>query len=312
MNQPFRYQPSLHVPFRDMAQLERCRKISRAEIERHPNPDFRIRVLPGDELEFIWITDIYRWIKQSDEANQRVVLILPNPCPSVYRKVAHLINTFSVSCRNLHVFAMDEYANEEARVAPVEWEFGLVHSMMREFYDRLREDLRPPRTQFRGPTTENISSYGKMISDLGEADACYSGPGWTGHVAFIEPGAAEFHAPLEEWRHFGPRICTLSPYTLAQNSLHGSFGMSGDIAAVPPKAATIGPAQVIAAKSRLEFAGITVHGTATAWQRMIARLCYHGPVTPLLPSSIHQQLRTDCYISELIAQDIKPDWSKGY
>jgi glucosamine-6-phosphate deaminase len=147
---------------------------------------------------------------------------------------------------------------------------------------------------------------------LGNADICYSGPGWTGHVAFVEPDAPEFQAPLEEWKRFGPRICTLSPFTLAQNSLHGSFGMSGDIAAVPPKAATIGPAEVIAAKHRLEFAGITVHGTATAWQRLIARLCYHGPVTPLLPSSIHQELRTDCYISESIAQDIQPDWEKGY
>ena len=119
---------------------------------------------------------------------------------------------------------------------------------------------------------------------------CYSGPGWTGHVAFVEPDAPEFEAPLEEWKRFGPRVCTLSPFTLAQNSLHGSFGMSGDIAAVPPKAATIGPAEVIGAKNRMEIAGITVHGTATAWQRLIARLCYHGPVTPRLPSSIHQEL----------------------
>lgn len=35
-------------------------------------------------------------------------------------------------------------------------------------------------------------------------------------------------------------------------------------------------------------------------------------VTPLLPSSIHQQLKTDCFIREAIAQDICPDWEKGY
>jgi glucosamine-6-phosphate deaminase len=45
---------------------------------------------------------------------------------------------------------------------------------------------------------------------------------------------------------------------------------------------------------------------------MICRLCLHGPVTPLLPTSIHQMLRTDCYVSDAIAQDIQPDWSKGY
>ncbi len=312
MTDSFHYCPSHYVPFRDLPQIERCRKIKREEIEKHPNLDFCIRVYPADEIEFIWVTDMFRRIKESDDTDRPVLLILPNPCHSVYRKVAHLVNSFSVSCRNLHVFAMDEYANEDGRIAPETWRFGFVHSMLQNLYGPLREELRPPRSQFHGPTNDNIAVYGKMITDLGEADACYSGPGWTGHVAFVEPDAPEFDAPLEEWRKLGPRICTLSPFTLAQNSLHGSFGMSGDLAAVPPKAATIGPAQVIAAKHRIEMAGITVHGTATAWQRLIARLCYHGPVTPRLPSSIHQQLRTDCYISELIAQDIKPDWEKGY
>ena len=110
----------------------------------------------------------------------------------------------------------------------------------------------------------------------------------------------------------GARIVTLSPFTLAQNSLHGSFGMSGDIAAVPPKAATIGPAEVVASKNRMDMNGLTIHGTAATWQRMITRLVAHGPVTPLLPTSIHQTLRTDFYITETIARNIEPDWDKGY
>jgi glucosamine-6-phosphate deaminase len=141
---------------------------------------------------------------------------------------------------------------------------------------------------------------------------CYSGPGWTGHLAFIEPDAPEFDAPLEEWKQMGARLVTLSPFTLAQNSLHGCFGSSGDIAAVPPKAATIGPADVIAARSRMEFAALSIHGTQTAWQRLVARLVYHGPVTPRLPTSILQQLSTNVYISETIASDVRPDADKGY
>ncbi|HBE40482.1 MAG TPA: hypothetical protein DDW27_04640, partial [Bacteroidales bacterium] len=79
-------------------------------------------------------------------------------------------------------------------------------------------------------------------------------------------------APLEEWKNMSARICTLSPFTLAQNSLHGSFGKSGNLAAVPPKAATIGPLEVINSKHRIDHHGITVHGTSTAWQRFITRL----------------------------------------
>ncbi|MBC8452256.1 MAG: hypothetical protein H8D65_00200, partial [Spirochaetes bacterium] len=129
---------------------------------------------------------------------------------------------------------------------------------------------------------------------------------------FIEPDAPEFEGTLEEWKKMGPRIVTLSPFTLAQNSLHGSFGMSGDIARVPPKAATIGPAEVIAAKYRMDMNSLGVHGTLTSWQRLMTRLVAHGPVTPKLPTSIHQLLKTDFYISEDSARNIEDDWDKGY
>jgi glucosamine-6-phosphate deaminase len=286
--------------------------IKRSEIEKHENPNFRIRVRSGDQIEFIWIADMVCRMKRSDDEGKPVVLIVPNPCPRVYSKVAHMVNELRINCRNVHFFAMDEYANENGVIAPESWKLGFMHSLLKSLFALIDEELRPPREHVHGPTNANLKDYGKLIADFGGADMCYSGPGWTGHVAFVEPDAPEFALPLEKWKKAGPRICTLSPFTLAQNSLHGSFGMSGDIAAIPPKAATIGPAEVIGAKNRMEMAGITVHGTATAWQRMIARLCYHGPVTPRLPSSIHQQLRTDCYISETIAQDIEPDWDKGY
>lgn len=45
---------------------------------------------------------------------------------------------------------------------------------------------------------------------------------------------------------------------------------------------------------------------------MISRLCLHGPVTPKLPTSLHQLLKTDIIVSEAIARDIEPDWNKGY
>ena len=308
----FTYQPSHWVPFRDMAALERARSIRREDITKHANPDFKIRVVKDSDIEFIWVTDMFYRLKTAADNGEPVVLILPNPYP-LYRHVARLINAFRVDCRRLWVFAMDEYANEAGVIAPKTWPWGFVYAMKHYFYAQIEADLRPPESQFIGPTNQNFKDYGRMIADMGNADICYSGPGWTGHLAFIEPDAPEFAADsLEGWQELGPRIVTLSPFTLAQNSLHGSFGKSGDIALVPPKAFTIGPAEVIAAKNRIDVHNLTVHGTTTSWQRLITRLVVHGPVTPLLPTSIHQLLRTDCYISETIAQDIEADWDKGY
>lgn len=307
----FSYSPSRWVPYRNKEVIERVRKIKRENISKHNNHDYKIRVVRDDEIEFIWVTDMFYRIKKAYDEGRKLVLILPNPA-HCYKKVAYLINKFRISCKNLYTFNMDEYADEDGNIAPESFSQGFTRAVKNYFYYNIDKELRPPENQIIGFTNKNLKDYGKMIEDLGGADACYSGPGWTGHLAFIEPDAPEFDDSLEEWKKMGPRIVTLSPLTIAQNSLHGSFGMSGDLAMVPPKAATIGPKEVINAKYRMDMHGLTVNNTRVSWQRFITRLCLHGEVTPLVPTSILQILKTDVYVSETIAQDIKPDWEKGY
>ena len=312
MKSGFDFSPARFVPFRDKASVERVRAIPRAKLTEHANPDFRIRILPDAEMEPLWIADMFERIRRSSEAGERFVMIAPNPWPS-YDKVARLINEHRISCHHLHTFNMDEYANEHGDIAPESWAFGFGHAFKKFFYANIDADLRPPENQIHGLSNENIAHYGKMLADLGGADICYSGPGWTGHLAFIEPDAPEFAAAsLEEWKKMGPRVCTLSPFTIAQNSLHGCFGASGDLTAVPPKAATIGPAEVVGAKHRIDQHGITVGGGFHSWQRLTSRLVLHGPVTPLVPESLLQTLRTDVWVSESIAQDIEVRWDLGY
>ncbi len=314
----FAYDPSPVVPFRDRSAIDRCRAIRRDQIENHPNPDFRIRVVPNTDLASMWMADIYARIKEAAEAGRPCVLLMPNPIPS-YRLLAHWINRTRLSCRHVWFFAMDEYADQDGRVAPEDWPRGFGYAMLRFLWSQIDTDLRPPREQVHAPSNENLDRYGDLMQEAGGLDASYTGPGWTGHVAFVEPDAPEFasdastdEAWLDEWMQMGTRIVTLSPFTLAQNSLHGSMGYSGDLSAVPPRAATVGPKEVISARYRWEMAGLGVGGTATSWQRLIARLCYHGPVTPRLPSSIHQRLRTDCFLTENVAADIDDTWERGY
>jgi glucosamine-6-phosphate deaminase len=312
MKTDFNFSPASFVPFRDKAAVERVRAIPRAKLTEHANPDFRIRILPDAEMEPLWIADMFERIRRSSEAGERFVMIAPNPWPS-YDKVARLINEHRISCHHLHTFNMDEYANEHGDIAPESWAFGFGHAFKKFFYANIDADLRPPENQIHGLSNENIAHYGKMLADLGGADICYSGPGWTGHLAFIEPDAPEFAAAsFEEWKKMGPRVCTLSPFTIAQNSLHGCFGASGDLTAVPPKAATIGPAEVVGAKHRIDQHGITVGGGFHSWQRLTSRLVLHGPVTQLVPESLLQTLRTDVWVSESIAQDIEVRWDLGY
>lgn len=307
----FTFDPAPFVPFKDKKELERVRNIKREDIEKHPNPDFKIKVVPDDYLEFIWLSDMFYRIKDAADNGRNVVMILPNPAP-VYRKVAYLINKFRINCKHVHVFCMDEWADQDGNIAPETYPQGFTHATLKYFYSEIDPDLRMPRENVVGPTNENKDHYSKLIADKGGADICYSGPGWAGHLGFIDPDAPEFAGDLEEFKKMGARLVTLHPLTIAQNSLHGSFGMSGDIANVPPKAFTIGPADVIAAKNRIEMHGITTAGTFVSWQRMISRLVLHGPVTPKIPSSILQTLRTNVYVTETIAANIEPQGDLQY
>jgi len=308
----FVFEPATFIPFRDTAAIARVIGIKRQEITRHPNPDFRIRVIPDAEIEPLWIDDMFQRIRRAAEEGRPLVMILPNPWPS-YAKVAALINRHRIDCRHLHTFNMDEYADQDGNIAPDTWEFGFGYAFKKFFIAEIDPALRPPEAQVHLLGNRTLPDYGRRLAGLGGADICYSGPGWSGHLAFIEPDAPEFAAAsLEEWKTLGPRVCTLGPLTIAQNSLHGCFGASGNLCAVPPKAATIGPAEVVGAKFRIDMHSISVGGSFHSWQRLTTRLVLHGPVTPRVPESILQTLRTDVWVSETAAADIEPRWDLGY
>ena len=254
-------------------------------------------------------------IKESDDKDKKLTMIMPNPAPATYMTVAETINRFKIDCRNVYTFNMDEWADEEGNVAPESYNAGFNHSFIKYFYSKIDPELRMKRENCCAPTTENIGDYSKLIRDCGDggADICYSGPGWAGHIAFIDPDTEEFACDsIEEFMQMDSRIVTLHPLTIAQNSLHGVFGCSGDLANVPPKAATIGPSDVVNARNRFEMHALSTMGSVSSWQRMTSRLVLYGPVTPKVPSSILQLLPTSVYVSEGIAKEFECWERVGY
>lgn len=309
----FTFNPAPWIPFRDKEVLDRVRAIKREDMEKHPNPDYKIKIVPS--FGSIFVGDMFMRMKLSDELNQTCVMIIPNPDPVDYIQVAELVNRFKVNCRNVHLFAMDEWADDQGNIAPITYKAGFGYSFMKYLVNNIDEKLRMPMENIHYPTNKIAGDYSKIIEDIGNggADICYSGPGWAGHVGFVDPCTPEFACnSLEEFTEMGARIVTLHPLTIAQNSLHGTFGQSGDIANVPPRAFTIGPRDVKNAKNRMEMHGITTCGTYSAWQRMISRLTLYGPVTPLVPSSVLQLWPTSVYVSEGIAAPFGCDELMGY
>ncbi len=306
----FKFDIADFVPYKNKEVLERVRNMSGEELTKHSNPDFKIQIVP--DTNAIVIADMIARIQKSDMLDQKCVMILPNPCPGRYESVARAINMLKINCRNLVIFTMDEWADQDGNVAPIDYKAGFSYSQLKYFYGMIDPELRMPLENIHYPTTKNINDYSKMLHDEGDADICYSGPGWAGHIAFIDPSTPEFSPNLDEFLNQGSRIVTLNPMTIMQNSLHGVFGQSGDIANVPPRAATIGPLDVKRAKNRIENHSLITGGSFSSWQRMISRLILHGEVTPLVPASILQLMKTNVFITPSIAAPITCMEKAGY
>ncbi len=299
----FTYDLAKFISFQDREACERVRRITRQELDRHPNPDFRIRVV-DEPRDFYrqFAEDFVGRIRSARDEGRHFVAILPvGPMPQ-YAIAARLINQEGLSLAHLHTFNMDEYANEDGVTAPASWPGSFQRAMQEHFFAALDAELRPPDTQIHYPTTEAIGDYSERIDALGGADVCYGGIGWCGHIAFWEAHlGAEFDGDLEAYKAAGARLVELHPMTIMQNALH-SFG--GDWSWVPPAANTIGPREILGAKHRSFWLDGDLGG-GVSWQRFIARLVAHGPVSEFVPGSILQTARTDYTILGGVADDVE-------
>jgi len=291
------------IDFRDAAECERVRRITRAELTQHPNPDFRIRIVREPrEFYVAFAEDLVSRIRAAREEGRQLVAILPvGPMPQ-YELAAAMINEERLSLAHVHTFNMDEYANEDGATAPLSWAGSFQRAMLERFFGLVDEELRPPESQIHFPTADAIGDYSARIEALGGADVCYGGIGWCGHIAFWESHLGhEFAGDLEAYKAAGARLVELHPMTIMQNALH-SFG--GDWSWVPPKANTIGPREILGARHRSFWLDGDLGG-GVSWQRFIARLVAHGPVSEFVPGSILQTARTDYTILGNVADDVE-------
>lgn len=304
-NCEFDFLPAGWLPSNDPEMLERVRNIKREDMEYTNENGYSVKVVLSPYT--IMAIDIFKRILESDINDTPLTMICPNQDPETYTAVAAMINKYNVSCRNVNAFAMDEWADEDGNVAPITYGAGLGYSFVNHFYGKIREDLRPPMEQWHYFTNDNIYDYSKIIEEVGGggADVCYTATGWPGHTAFVDPGTEEFKADsMEEFLKMGSRLVTETPLTIAENSLFSPMGASGDVWAVPPRAATIGPKDVANARERMEFHAITFPGGDT-WQRMISRIELYGPISKECPASILRLGKGTCYVSEGIAKPFK-------
>ncbi len=311
-NDTFTFKPADFYPFKNIEEINRVRKITKEDIiamnGKHPtNPNIFIDVQRNEEAGIVMIADMVSRILDSDRYDKKVVMIMPNPCPA-YRQVAYILRKMKVNCRNVKFYMMDEWADQDGNVAPLSYKAGFGNAFYPFMVSNIL-DLGFKEENFIYHSNKVTPDYSKMLEADGEADIVYSGPGWPGHLAFIDPVEDWFKPTMEEYLEQGAKIANLHPLTIAQNSLHGSFGCSGDIANVPPMGAMMGPRDAMKAKEVLDVHAITTAGTHVTWQRLTSRLCVFGKPSQDVPASV-LQLRdkpTHIVMSENNIATIEPD-----
>ena len=295
----FKFKPAPWLPHSNLPleEFERVRDIKREDMEYTNENGFSVKVVMNPEL--LMVQDMFYRILMSDINDTPFTMICPNQWPDAYSSVAEMLNKFNVSARNVHAFAMDEWADEDGNVAPLTYGAGLGYSFINHFYARIREDLRPSEDHWHVFTNEYkaTDAYSHLIEDI-------SGGG------VIDPRTEEFKAnSLEEFCQLGSRIVTTNPLTVCENSLFGPLGASGDVWGTPYKAATIGPRDIVNAKERFELHNLML-GNGSSWQRMVSRLELYGPISMEFPASILRLGKGTCYVSEQIAEPFAP-WYNG-
>ena len=313
----FTFKAADFYPFKNQAEIDRVRKITKEDIiamdGKHPtSPSMFIDVKRDEEAGMVMTADLVARIVESDRYDKKVVLIMPNPSPG-YRQVAYMLKRMNVNCRNVKFYMMDEWADQDGNIAPLSYKAGFGNAFYRFMVSNILE-LGFKEENFIYHSNKTTPDYSKMLEADGEADCVYSGPGWPGHLAFIDPVEDWYCDTMEEYCAQGAKVASLHPLTIAQNSLHGSFGCSGDISKVPPKGAMMGPRDAMKAKNVIDVHAITTAGTHVTWQRLTSRLCVFGKPSQDVPASV-LQLRenpTHVVMSETNIKTVEPDYYFQY
>ena len=305
----FTHAPAPWLPLRDMEAVDKAilTDIHQAQGMQFENPDFDVQVVW--DVHNIFVTDLFQRIRLSDMNDQKLVLILPSPENAVFISLTEALNKFRVSCRNVHIFFLYEYANEKGEVAPWQSPYSRSGHFMRYFYDRLDESLRMPLEQIHFWTKDNVNEYSDLIAAQGGADVAYTALSWSGGIGAIDPESFPAET-MEELMRMGSRLVTPMPEMIAHDSLRGMFGCAGDIGNVPPMAVTVGPRDLLAAREWVDVEYLIACGGAPAHQKFPLRLALFGPICPQNPASLMRLSNCTCYVTQEVA--VPPQTAPDY
>lgn len=223
-------------------------------------------------------------IRSARDAGKPLAIILPVGPMGMYRWAVYFLKHWGVSCRHVHGFNMDEWADAEGNTASPKAPGSFQGAMEEAFYGPLGE-LTVPVKQRHFATRDQLPKYSRLIEQIKNKGAdlvVVYGVGRACHIAFWEPHFGGEFASVEEWM-VQPHRCgaKLHPLTIEQNAFH-SFKSRSTL--VPAFANTIGPGLFLQADWAIGGCD-GAHDRGSQWQgQPLWMTLLHEP-TPWIPST---------------------------
>ncbi len=236
------------------------------------------------DFEVMMGHEIAAAIRDAREAGKPLAIIFPVGPMGMYRWAVYFLKHWGVSCKHVHGFNMDEWADDRGNTLPADDPAAFQNAMQDAFYGPLGKLTVPPR-QRHFATREQLPKYPLQIEQLkgkGADLVVIYGIGRACHIAFWEPHFAAEFASERQWKSQPFRLgARLHPLTVEQNALH-SF--KSRVTLVPAFANTIGPGLFLQADRGIGGCdGALERGNI--WQAQPLWMSLHHKPTPWIPGS---------------------------
>jgi glucosamine-6-phosphate deaminase len=209
--------------------------------------------------------EIAMQIKETREANRKLILILPVGPMEMYHWVIYFLKKWNLQCDHVFCFSMDEWSDKDGNTIEGSDIRSFEYAMNKQFYGKLGKSSIPKNQQYYS-TKEILPQYVDVIESLrseGAKQVLVYGIGRVCHIAFWEPHFAEDYKNEEEWLSDPFRIgAMLHPLTIEQNAY---LTFNGNYIPMTCYANTVGPG--IMFKSDYCIGGADgVLGRGMSWQ----------------------------------------------
>lgn len=222
--------------------------------------------------------EILALVRENNAAGRHTVFIWPVGPVGQYAPLARRINAERIDFKNVYVFQMDEYLDDDLDPIPEDHPLSFT-GFLKRFFQSIDPELRPAPEQHHIPTRGREAENWTEIQRLGGVDMAVGGIGINGHIAFNEPPEPGESISDAAFKALGTRVLRISRET---RTINGFTGARGAIDLIPQYCITIGMKEILSAKKIRFYCN-------REWQCGIVRKILHGEVSCHVPASFFQQ-----------------------